>query len=214
MSMRSNRRQVKNHAGVIICSNHPDPVQLVTSDRRFNVAPPQEHQLRLTMQDIEQVDKEVQSFANYLRGVEVVEQRVREVMMNSSRRSMIDASETSIEGFFTALRNGDLDYFLSYADAEMNAGRATQHFSYVSAIKKWMQALGDRREGRIDVSLGQLLAVYSFIIGTPTSPSKLRRMLAFHRVEFPKSSINHEMWFKGSESSVLNYEKSMESSGV
>jgi len=181
-AMRQDAIMLPNYTNVMIFSNHPDPVYLASHDRRFNVAPAQEVPLRMTEVEIDAIEEELDDFATYLASVEVDHEQVRRILMNEARSRMIVASQTSIERLFEAFRMGDLQYFIEYVSMKMPLQDSMMFSEFTIVIGEWSKAA--QADLLCAVTLDDIKAVYQYIIGTPTSPAKLRRMLAVYRLQF------------------------------
>jgi hypothetical protein len=181
-AMRQDAIMLPNFTNVLIFSNHPDPVYLASHDRRFNVAPAQEVPLRMTEAEIEEIESEVRTFANFLWSFEVNQEDVRRILLNEARSRMIVASQTSIERVFEAFRMGDLQYFTEYVSMKMPMQDTLLFNEFAAVITDWARAAvsGDK----CAVTIDEIKAVYHYIIGQPQSPAKLRRMLAVYRLQF------------------------------
>lgn len=180
--MRAETVMCPSFVNVVIFSNHPDPVYLATHDRRFNVSPAQEIPLRMTTAEIESIDEEIPEFVSYLASYKVDVPRTRQILLNDARTRMIAASQTSIERLFEALRMGDLQYFLEFAPIKMPMMDTLLYNAFVALVSDW--ANDAKNDVQTAVTLDDIRTAYHYIIGTPTSPAKLRRMLAVYRVNF------------------------------
>jgi hypothetical protein len=184
-AMRTDTYMVKNHTAVILMTNHPDPVALATTDRRFNVPPAQETPLVLTEAEIAGIADELAIFADFLGSYAVSEAQVRRVIMTDARTRMIAASMTSVERFFDKFRTGDLNFFAAFIDIKMPMQDQILYFEFDRVVKSWID---DFEAGRHStVSLHDLRSVFHYIIGTPTAPAKLKRMLDVYRVDYRSS---------------------------
>jgi hypothetical protein len=183
-AMRANSTQVTNHLNVIIATNYPDPVQLSEHDRRFNVAPPQERALKISEQEVDALDDEVAVFASFLWNFKVDDDQGRRILQNEAREQMITASQTSGERFFSALRSGDLNWFMSYLRAEMPLNDTLYYTQFQKAVLDWCQQCMARTnpEAPIIVTRDDLINIYSYIIGGGMTPAKFSRMCAVHRL--------------------------------
>lgn len=178
--MQKESVMVDSYCNIIINTNHPDPVALATTDRRFNVPPAQEVPLRMTEAEIAQISEELQNFADYLMSREVDEEAVRRIIYTEARSRMISASQTSVERFFDHLRNGDLGFFLGFASVQMPMFGQAEYIEFDSILRQWVK---DHQNGRdSEVTLQQIRGVYHYIIGAPTAPAKIKRMLDVYRV--------------------------------
>ena len=183
--MRQVPRESESYVNVIIASNFPDPVQIVEHDRRFNVAPAQEHKLLITRQELKQIRAELPQFAGYLKHYAVDEDAVRQVLHNDARRAMIEASMTTPDRVMAAARDGDLDFFLEYGTPASGSQDTIIHHQYMQVLIGWCK---DAVEGgRSPVFRHDLRLVYNYLTGNHISPAKFGRLCAIHRL--PKGSI-------------------------
>lgn len=118
------------------------PIQ--DGDRRFNVAPRQETPISLDADEIATIRSELRDFAGYLSGVEVDEARVRKPLINTAKEDLKLAAETSIDSFFRAIREGDLQYFTWGTDETTHEHESLSVFKL--AVDEWID---DAKHGRI-----------------------------------------------------------------
>lgn len=188
--MRSNpvQRQIFNN--VIIATNHEDSTPLEQRDRRFNVAPPQDTPLFLSQEDLEALDEELPVLAAYLQHYETDERKVRTPLLNSSRERTIAASETSINRFFRAVREGDFDYFFEYAaGAHTDAAPDLRQLTFGKVVRAWARQLGTKTF----VTRDELRAAYNYLQGANLSATKFARMCKIYGVEITPGRANGKL---------------------
>lgn len=179
--MRTNAIQCKNWLNFIIATNRPDPVQLTETDRRFNVAPPQERPIQLTEEEYESIRTlELPSFVQYLKNYPACSVRARRILKNEARSAMIVASLTTPERFFAAIRSANLDYFLEYIRAGSPMSETIYYQQFEQALVRWVQHT--LANSICPVSMDELQAVYTYIIGSGVSPAKFGRMAVINRL--------------------------------
>lgn len=127
-NMRKEATQKRVYNNIIIATNHNDPIPLSANDRRFNVAPSQTKPIKISIAEFDSIDAELPIFANYLMNYTVDEQKVKQVLLNEAREKMINISETTVEEFFRAVREGNLDYFIRWLKT---ANSITPDFTYM-----------------------------------------------------------------------------------
>jgi hypothetical protein len=181
-AMRQDTIMVRNFCNLMICTNHPDPVVLATTDRRFNVPPAQETPLRMSEGEINSIADELPLFADFLMSRVVHENDVRKIIMTEARTRMIAASQTSVERFFDNLRQGDLGFFAGFIATQMPMQDQVQYIEFDTVVRKWVSDFEKTQDS--PVSINDMRSVYQYIIGAPTAPAKLKRMLDVYRIPY------------------------------
>jgi hypothetical protein len=160
-----------NYSNIILGSNHDEIIPMELSDRRFNVAPRQETPIVLDTDDIETIFNELPAFAGYLQTYEVQQQDVKQVMLSEARTHLIENSETTIDLFFTAIKQGNLGYFTQYLGSTMDSpmeGLRTHDYAYI--VKGWVVNL------EANVSRDDLHTCYQYLQANNISKTKFSRM--------------------------------------
>jgi hypothetical protein len=180
--MRTNAIQTKNWLNFIIATNRPDPVQLTETDRRFNVAPPQEHQIQLTEEEYESISKtELPLFVSYLKNYKASASRARKILKNEARSAMIVASLSTPERFFNAIRLGRVDYFMEYIRSGSPMSDTLFYQTFEQALIRWCEYA--REQKVCPTPLDELQAAYTYIIGSGIAPAKFMRMAVINRID-------------------------------
>lgn len=193
--MRTNLYEVPNYLNIIIACNHPDPVQLTDHDRRFNVAPAQERPLVITPDEIAALNDELLLLASYLAHYPANLEQARRVLLNAARESMIVASQTTTDAFFAAARAGRLRWFLDFLQPHTPMQDTLAYQQFERVMRDWIrQTHANMENGNpVKTTRDDLRAVYSYIVGTPTTPAKFTRMCNIHRLELARVRINDEV---------------------
>jgi len=113
--MRQDTRNIPSYFNTIIASNHLDMLMLSHHDRRFNVAPPQFQPLQITQKEVDAIADELPMMASFLYNFKANRDHARAVLRNEAREQLIEASTTSIEQFFHNVANGNLEWFIEFA---------------------------------------------------------------------------------------------------
>lgn len=179
-AMRRGAAKRRSFVNLILATNHPDPIKLTAGDRRYNVAPAQEHRLFLTEEEVDAIDGELFDFAACLAHFQVDEAAIRTPLGNESKELMMRAAESTAERIFRALREGDLDFFLDQLREDPVARANIAYSSYEKAVRRWAANLGDDTH----VSQEQVCDVYAYLTGKPINNITLGRIAAGSRVNF------------------------------
>lgn len=190
--MRANGYEVPNYLNVIIACNHPDPVQLTEHDRRFNVAPAQERPLVILAEEVERIQGELSLFAGFLANYKVDRQKARKVLLNEARSSMIVASQTTTDAFFSAARTGKIKWFADFLQNNMPMQDSLLYQQFERIVRNWVrEAYENAANGNpVRTTRDELRMVYSYIVGSPTTPAKFTRMCNIHRLEGGRMRIH------------------------
>lgn len=175
--MRQNPIQRLSYTNYLFYSNNYDAYAIPPSDRRFNVAPRQETKLVLTEADLAVIDSEVTQFAAFLRGYAVDEQRAHTALKNDAKERMREASQDALEQMCQAVNDGNLNYFMQYADGPMPPNTSIVVWTnYIEVMKRWVE----QTDVAMVVRRDDVMTVYMFLLAPPQPPGvhKFMRMLA------------------------------------
>lgn len=176
-AMRANPYQVRNFTNFIFTSNDYDALAIDPTDRRFNVAPRQESPIEISETDIAAIAGELADFAGYLAAYAVDIRKARTALNNDAKRAMREAGQDAVEQLCQAITDGDLEYFMQYADTSAaNVNNIIAWSAYRTTLKHWLEYA----EQEYVVRHSEILAAYMFLISPPSAPGpqKFARMLA------------------------------------
>lgn len=186
-AMRTDARQVRSYSNHFFFSNQVDAYAIEATDRRLNVAPRQETPLKLTLEDLAQIDAERGDFAAYLVGYKVNEKAAHEALDNEAKALMRDASQDALEQMCQAVMDGNLAYFMQYADGEIPANVSLLNWSnYIALMKRWVT----NTEKPSVLRSEDMMAAYMYLLAPPQPPGvhKFIRMLAHKNL---MSKVHH-----------------------
>lgn len=173
-------------------NNTRDPLPIDPEDRRINIAPPCERKLTepslglppvIAPTDITNlIPNELTAFAQFLLAFQVNDQTVRTSLKNSARNHVIRESQTTIQRFFAAIREANLDFFLQAG----SINHAAQNFAVVqqskTAIALWVEDCRHNRPSWVTGS--QLIALYHTLINSRVDgATKFLRIAGLNRLE-------------------------------
>ena len=110
--MRADPYMAKNYMNIIVASNYPDPISIESGDRRINVANYQQNRLNLTAEDIAELRDEVPTFAAILLKMSIDVEQAKTPLQNAARTKLMYLTQTSLDCVFTAIRTGNLQFFI------------------------------------------------------------------------------------------------------
>ena len=184
---------------MIVASNFPDPILLVDNDRRYNVAPAQERPLRISPEELKQIDDgELWFFVSYLMHYPADLERARTVLHNEARSSMIVASQASQDAFFSHIRQGDLDYLLDYLREDMPVHDIMGYQRYEQIVIDWTRQYSEHPDGLVRINRDDLRDAFQYATGMMTTPTKFSRMCGIYRINL-KRLRDGEQFFTGRE---------------
>lgn len=169
-----NAYQIENYVNFIFTSNEHDSIWINHDDRRFKVAPRQEHYLDYTTEDVITLENELQDITNYLTGYTINERAVNHVPLNNARTALIRAAQTSIDEFITHLKEGNLEELMQYHDEFINSKNAIYADKYKTLCESWLFQC----EKAIDIPTSDLRVVYGFIFNQEISATRFGRILS------------------------------------
>lgn len=188
-AMHKNTIVRPNYVNVMIASNFPDPLPITEGDRRFNIAPAQDRKLYLTRAEVEEgLPDELPLFVSYLMHREADLDRAAEVIDNEPRQEMQRVTQTAPDAFFSALKNGDLDYFIDYAQDETASQDQPVAFEqYCKIVWLWVDRFlhnydedGNVIAPAMRVSTGEALRAFQFITDLRWGKDRFGRRLNQH----------------------------------
>ena len=180
--MGTNPTPRRSFVNLILATNHRENLPIPANDRRFNVAPRQEIPLQVDSAFVEQLDSEIAAFAAYLQHVEIDVDKVRKPLQNEARALSINAATNTLDGYFEALRDGDLDYFLQFDDGpsrQVNGAPDMRYDDFVKVLDKWKAGVSQE----IKVSRLDLERVFSYIQNQSIASSKFTRMAKIRQLK-------------------------------
>lgn len=173
--MRRNAVIRKNHSNIILASNHDEIISLEISDRRFNVAPRQEHPIDLSYDDISAIQSELPDFANYLHSYEVDAKKVQAVLLSEARFKLIKLSETTIDALFHCIRLSELEYFTQFLDSGLKTDiEGIRYHDYARIVHNWIQHV----DTPLNISRDDLRTCYQYLQNVTISTTKFSRICA------------------------------------
>ena len=142
-AMRSNQVELPNYTNFIFLTNRMDAVKIEEGDRRYNIAPRQEHKLEHVypevIEGIDDIDKELHKFAALLRHYKVNKQLVRTPIANNAKAQMAQVTMSVMEEFFSAVRHGKLDFFTEVLDISVTNVMQGQEITTAQRfVKQWI----------------------------------------------------------------------------
>jgi len=173
--MRQNLIMVKSFINLVVNTNHPYPFPLDHGDRRFSPAPPQLNQLVISAGEVDAIEDELDMFAAFLHNYEINTYNATHVLMNQAREDMILGSANTVDTFFHALRDGNMDYFLSFLRDSAGITPEPLYNDYVGTLRRWCESM-DNTTGENFVTRDEARHVYSYIIKEFKSPAKFKKM--------------------------------------
>jgi hypothetical protein len=112
--MRTDVYSVPNFTAFLFFSNKPKPVGIPPSDRRTNVGQFQKKRFVTTIEELEEIENELETFAAHLSAYKAEPNRAAQVMQTEDRKMILDVSLTSVDEIANAILAGDIEYFWEY----------------------------------------------------------------------------------------------------
>lgn len=174
-------RPIKNFVNLILNTNNRAPIKIDREDRRWNVAPAQEAQLKEHPNDsmpwLEDLEAELEDFCAYLAHYKVDARRAQTPLYGDSREELFLATETSIERLFRAFKEGDLDWFVEMAQGDSSALLDPTYTRFSMAVQRWCR---EYELGPVRVASEEARDAYCYLTGNRTTPVKFGRITANH----------------------------------
>jgi hypothetical protein len=195
-AMYQGAHEVRNFCNWILASNMSDVVTIEQGDRRFNVAGYQKVKLAITDKELEQIDKELQNFHDYLLNYNVDVIQASTVLDTADRSTMISISESSVDTVGGAILAGNFGFLMEQlpnSTANVNANQA--EFNKIEDYKQVLKALlnrTDMRAGVCNIARDELRVIFNYVVGgMPTTPNKFTSLLKHHRIHIGDVWINN-----------------------
>ena len=138
-----------SYVNFIFTTNDFGILPIQDGDRRFNVAPRQETPIKITADEISALKSELLDFAGYLQSYKVDSAKAHTPLENQAKSALKLAAQSSIDEFFQAIRDCDLEFFIHGMDETTTEYESLSQFKV--AVAQWME---DAKEGKAsDVSV-------------------------------------------------------------
>ena len=183
--------QTPNYTNWIFASNKSDPVSIDREDRRFNVGKYQPNRLVMTDKELDQIDRELQAFHDYLMNHRVDYDAVHTPLNNAHREALMDLSESSGDAVANALLAGRMEFFIDQLPTDESSQHSDmQRFNKVENYKKVLidlLARTDRNTGKCNVACDELRTIFEYTVGNiPDTPNKFTSFLGHRRIRVTK----------------------------
>lgn len=193
--MYQGAQEVRNFTNWILASNMSDVVHIESNDRRFNVAKYQPNRLIISDKELEQIDKELQAFHDYLLHYPVDKVKANTVLDTTDRQTMISISESAVDTVGSAFIDGKFAFFMEQLpSATVPITPNTPEYNKAEDYKVVLQTLlarTDRNTGRCNITRDELRVVFNYVVGNmPTSPNKFTSLLKHHRIHMSQVWVN------------------------
>jgi hypothetical protein len=190
--MHSNSREARNYANWILASNMADPVLIERGDRRYNVGKYQPKKLVMSDAELEQAERELQRFYDYLEQYPLDKAKASSVLETEDRQTMQSISESSVDTVVTALLEGNFKFLMDQLPDtdgyKTNALELAKVEDYRGVLHNLLQRT-DQQSGQVTISRDELRSIFNYVVGNmPTSPNKFTSLLKHHRMHV------HDVW--------------------
>jgi len=146
-AMRTNQIELPSFTNFLFLTNRGDAVKIEDSDRRYNVAPRQEHKIEATypelLENLDSLEGELYIIAGVLEKFKVNERMAHTALENDAKKEMKEVSMSVLEEFANSIRTRNLEYFTDLLDIPLtntfDAGGISTAQRYV---KEWIANVG------------------------------------------------------------------------
>ena len=186
--------EVQNYSNWIFASNMPDPISIEAGDRRFNVGGYQAEKLQITPAEIARIERELQSFHDFLIKYQIDEQLASTPLDTDARQEIISISEEVMDTVAGALLSGNMGFFIDALPTNDAYKSNMMRFNAVEDYKKVLRDLIERpatKQGHWNVTRDELHTIFNYTVGNmPDSPNKFTGRLKHHRIQVKKITID------------------------
>lgn len=186
--------EVQNYSNWIFASNMPDPISIEAGDRRFNVGGYQAEKLQITPAEIARIERELQSFHDFLIKYQIDEQLAGTPLETDARQEIISISEEVMDTVAGNLLAGNMGFFV---DALPTNDSYKSNMARLNAVEDYKKVLVDlinrpaTRNGHYNISRDELYTIFQYNVGNmPESPNKFTGRLKHHRIQVKKVAID------------------------
>jgi hypothetical protein len=186
--------EVQNYSNWIFASNMPDPISIEAGDRRFNVGGYQAERLQITPVEITRIERELQSFHDYLAAYAIDEQLASTPLETAARQEIIAISEEVMDTVAGNLLAGNMGFFI---DALPTNDSYKSNMARLNAVEDYKKVLVDlinrpaTKQGHYNISRDELYTIFNYNVGNmPESPNKFTGRLKHHRIQVKKVTID------------------------
>jgi len=142
-AMRANVEEVKSYTNYIFLTNRQDAVNIEEKDRRYNIAPRQEVQLKdahpEVIENIPNIKNELEPFARILQKFKFNKTLIDSPIENSAKAEMARITMSVMQEFFLATREGNLQFFLDILDINLtNVMQGQEITTAQRLVKQWI----------------------------------------------------------------------------
>lgn len=186
-----------NYCNFILTSNKTDVIAVPKGDRRMNIAKyqpkkfyPTQEALSRAPVDMAKIQKELQTFYDFLVGYPCNESAAQTVIQTEDRNTMIDISETAIDTVSSALLDGSMEFFLDQLPTNSKIKTNALESNRIADYKEVLYDLlirTDALTGKVNIQRDELRILYEYTVGKmPESPNKFTSLIKHHRVHVKK----------------------------
>jgi hypothetical protein len=193
-AMRSDQVTVPNFTSFMFFSNDEAPIPIQPGDRRYNVANVQKVPLFIKHPELKKnifqlLAKEMPYFATFLITYELNELQAITALENDAKNNMRDAGSTAVDNFCQAIKEGNLEHFLSLLDIT----HASNYHESILPAKNLMHAyVRTLHKGEVEQILfvQDLKILFEALIGPIGSEAQLGKLLRRRGVESVRKRRN------------------------
>ena len=183
--MNRNSYAVQNFTSWIFASNKPDPASVDKEDRRFNVAPYQPIALEISQEEIDKIPSELQDFYNYLANFAVDKLLACTVLKSSARNTLIELSQTTSETAASAIREGNLGFFIDQLPTDDSYKLNQLALNKVEEYRRVLFNIINRAKsnGACNILRDELYTMFNYTVGGMSpSPGVFTRFLGHKQI--------------------------------
>lgn len=192
----SNQRNVPLHDNFLFFSNSQDAMKLAATDRRFCVATPQHVPLNVvcdTRKLLNGVKNEMDDFGEYIKAFAYCPDTARMIIDTPAKATMRRASQTWIDDFVQAMREGNFEWFVDHV-AETVPSDPGAAFLHQRASLALARVASDAHTSGLYTTLigvSELLHTYQYLSNdTRMTMIAFSKMLSRHGIESTRMRVD------------------------
>ena len=200
--MKAEPASVPSYFGLIIAANLRNAAVITFDDRRYNIPPRQEVELKKAINVSTGAfrrtvlsDEALGAFATLLATMDVDEARVMTPLETDAKKAMQAASLSSPDHVVRALFEGDFSYFAMFlppADDLTDIGpQLTAYREIVGRMYEDLSTVPFGQEVMIPLTRNELRTIFGYLVGWKTPPSKFMVSAARYGLTIEQDAIEY-----------------------
>jgi hypothetical protein len=178
-------QDMENRCNFYFSSNKLDPVEAVSGDRRYTIAPYQKKSWMELKEKIHLIEGELEDLYSYLMGLQVDVLKAKTALDNSAKRSLVEVNRPTIDAVSEALTAGDMLFFVDMLPGDNLPNRIDMGRQQATIVREYCELIERLlATGETKLTRGEVYILCQYCVGRmPESPAKFTTLLRHHKLE-------------------------------